>query len=97
MVGNILETEESLKATLELAKELGLVGWVSYAQPFPGTKFYETCLQYGRLINHNPKTYWNDRIAFIPNGISWFKLKYYRNKIAMALNPLGRKLINKFC
>ncbi len=96
MVGNILETEESLKATLELAKELGPLGFVSFAQPFPGTKFYETCAQYGRLINPNPKTYWNDRITFLPHGISKFKLKYYRDKIAMALNvpvPLRRKLL----
>ena len=96
MVGNILESEESLKATLELAEELGPPGFVSYAQPFPGTKFYEVCSQYGRLINHNPKTYWNDRITFVPHGISRFKLKYYRDKIAMALNvpvPLRRKLL----
>ena len=101
IVGNILETEESLKATLELAKKLDPSGgFVSYAQPFPGTKFYETCSQYGRLINHNPKTYWNDRITFLPHGISRLKLKYYRDNISMLLNKGQRfsirKLINKF-
>lgn len=98
MVGNILETEESLKATLELVKGLGVMGWVSYAQPFPGTKLSEICSQYGRIINHNPRTYWNDRMTFIPNGISRFKLKYYRDKIAIALKApvsLSIKLLNK--
>lgn len=89
MVGNILETEESLKATLELVKELRLGGCVSYAQPFPGTKFYELCSQYGRLINHDPRTYWNDRVTFIPNGISRFKLKYYYNKILTLLSSFA--------
>ena len=100
MVGNILETEESLKATLELAKKLDLFGWVSYAQPFPGTRFYAVHSQYGRLINHNPKTYWNDRITFVPSGVSKLKLRYYRDNITMALNKghgyLITKLINKF-
>lgn len=85
MLGNILETEQSLKATLELAKDLGLAGWISYAQPFPGTKFYETCAGHGKIINPNPKTYWNDRIAFIPNGLSKSRLKFYRHKIALVL------------
>ncbi|MCX5704035.1 MAG: radical SAM protein [Candidatus Omnitrophica bacterium] len=87
MVGNILETEKSLNASLELANELksrGCAGWVSYAQPFPGTKFYELCPKYGKLINKNPKEYWNDRMVFIPDGISRSKLKFYRNKIAIA-------------
>jgi len=85
MVGNILETELTLKATLALAKELCIDGWVSYAQPFPGTKFYEDCLKYGKLINNDPRTYWNNRITFIPQAISKRKLKYYRDKIARAL------------
>jgi len=99
MVGNVLETEESLKASLALAEELGLAGWVSYAQPLPGTKFYAECLQYGRLVNSNPKTYWNDRLVFVPRGLSRLKLTYYRNKIALVLKApvsLRAKLINKF-
>lgn len=87
MVGNILETEESLKATVALAKELRINGWVSYAQPFPGTEFYENCLRYGRLVNNHPQTYWNDRITFVPKGLSKVKLKCYRDRIARVLNP----------
>lgn len=90
MVGNILETEDSLKATLELARELRLNGWVSYAQPFAGTTFREGCLKYGRIINKSPATYWNDRISFVPRGLSARQLRYYRDKIAMALKaPVG--------
>lgn len=85
MVGNILETEESLKATLSLAKDLGLTGWVSYAQPFPGTKFCQDSHRYGRIINNDPVTYWNDRITFIPNGLTARQLRYYRDKTALAL------------
>jgi len=96
MVGNILESEKSLRDTLELAQELHLIGCVSYAQPFPGTKFYEVSSQYGKIVNNNPKTYWNERIAFIPRGLSKFKLKYYRDKIAIALTipvPWRRRLL----
>jgi len=97
MVGNMLETEESLKATLNLARELKLPGWVSYAQPFPGTKFYEDCLQYGKIINNNPAAYWNDKITFIPRGLSRRKLKWYHDKIAIAIKArisLIAKIIN---
>ena len=85
MVGNILETEDSLRATLELARELRLNGWVSYAQPFAGTTFREDCLKYGRIINNNPAAYWNDRISFVPNGLSTRQLRYYRDKIALTI------------
>lgn len=98
MVGNILETEESLKATLALAKELGLTGWVSYAQPFPGTKFYRDSHRYGRIINKDPVTYWNDRITFIPYGLNRSQLSYYRDKIALALKARvswKRRIINR--
>ena len=98
MAGNMLETEESLKATLNLARELKLPGWVSYAQPFPGTKFYEDCLQYGKIINNNPAAYWNDKITFIPRGLSRRKLECYHDKIALALNgrvPWIAKIVNK--
>lgn len=81
MVGNILESEESLKATLGLAKKLHSISAVCYAQPFIGTKFYEVSSRYGKIINNNPKTYWYDKIAFVPIGLSKLKLRYYRNKI----------------
>jgi len=98
MVGNILETESGLKQTLALAKELHVNGWVSYAQPFPGSRFWQVCAQYGKLINKQPATYWNDRIAFVPQGLSRFKLKYYRNQILSAIGarvPLLTRLKNK--
>ncbi len=99
MVGNILETEEFLKKSLELASQLRVCGWVSYAQPFPGTKFSEVCSQYGKLLNTNPKTYWNDRMVFLPRRVSIPKLRYYHDKIAVALKaPLSwrARVINKF-
>lgn len=43
---------------------------------------------YGRIINENPATYWNDRISFIPHGLSGRQLRYYRNKIAVAIKAL---------
>lgn len=98
MVGNIMETEEGLKKTFDLVKELGLNGWVSYAQPYPGTRFYEVNGKYGRLVNYNPATYWNDKITFIPAGVSRLRLKYYRDRIAAALKaplPLTARLLNK--
>lgn len=99
MAGNALETEGSLKATLELAKALGVTGWVSYAQPFPGTKLSETALQYGKMIEPDPRKFWNNKIVFLPDGLSKSKLKYYRDKIAIALKApvsLSAKILNKF-
>lgn len=90
MIGNITETEATIKDTIELARRLRKVcdyGWFSYAQPFPGTEFYDMAERYGKLINRNPSTYWNTRITFIPNGLTKSKMKEMGAILAKVVRP----------
>ena len=73
MIGNIGETRETIEDTIRLAVRLRKTcdyGWVSYAQPFPGTTFYDVAAAYGKLVNDDPTTYWNTRLTFVPAGLS---------------------------
>lgn len=99
MIGNITETEATIRDTIELAKRLRSIcdyGWFSYAQPFPGTEFYEVATKYGRLINQHPYTYWNTRISFIPNGLTKSKMEKMGAMLAKVLRPtyppLGKRI-----
>lgn len=90
MIGNISETEETIKDTIRLAERLISIcdyGWFSYAQPFPGTEFHEVAERYGRLISRDPSTYWNDRISFVPNGLTKSKMKKMGTILAKVLRP----------
>jgi len=88
MIGNITETEKTIRDTINFAKELSLWGWhIGYAQPFPGSRFYEIVPRYGTLINKNPKTYWNNKISFLPYGLAPSKLKKLRKEFFRVFNP----------
>lgn len=98
MVGNITETEKTIQDTINLAQELSLPGWASYAQPFPGSRFYEVTEKYGRLINKDAKTYFNDRISFIPHGLTYSRMKRLRQQLMKVLNPpkpLWKRIANR--
>lgn len=99
MVGNITETEKTIKDTINFAKELSLPGWyVGYAQPYPGSRFYEIAKEYGTLINKNVKSYRNNKISFVPYGLSYSKLKKLHKEFIRALCPkktLLRRILDK--
>jgi anaerobic magnesium-protoporphyrin IX monomethyl ester cyclase len=99
MIGNITETEKTIRDTINFAKELPLCGWhVGYAQPFPGSRFYEVASNYGILVNKNPKTYWNNDISFLPYGLTIPTLKKLHKEFFEALRhkqPLLFRVLNK--
>lgn len=89
MIGNITETETTIKDTIELARKLISncdYGWFSYAQPFPGSEFYEIASKYGTLINRDPSTYRSTRISFVPDGLTKYKMKKMGAILAKVLS-----------
>lgn len=99
MIGNITETEETIRNTIDFAKKLALYGsYVGYAQPFPGSRFYEIAQDYGTLLNKNVRSYWNNRITFVPRGLTVGKMKKMRRDFLKELNPqrpLLKKILDK--
>lgn len=99
MVGNITETEKTIKDTINFAKELSLSRWyVGYAQPYPGSRFYEIAKEHGTLINKDVKSYRNNKISFVPYGLSYSKLKKLYKEFIRALIPkktLLRRILDK--
>ncbi|MEK6732738.1 MAG: radical SAM protein [Candidatus Omnitrophota bacterium] len=102
MIGNITETEETIKDTIKLAKRLRSIceyGWFSYAQPFPGSEFYEIAGKYGRVVNRDLSSYWNTRVSFIPKGLTMLKMRKLSGQLAKVLRPvypsLGKRIKSK--
>jgi len=83
MMGHPLETRETIKETIDLAKRLPFdIINISKFTPFPGTEIYKDARKYGRL---NPD--WNKMNAmtfvFIPHGFTEKELDWeYKKAIA---------------
>lgn len=77
MLGNITETEETIRDTINLASELlsqGGRATFSFAQPYPGSEFLRVAPQYGHLVSTDGTRYWHDMVSFVPHGLTEQKL-----------------------
>lgn len=91
IVGNPLETEETIRETINFARSLPLhYPTFAFMTPFPGTELWRTACEFGSFhyekfsdlrVSHDPK--------FIPQGLSAQKLRYlYKAAYLEAyLNP----------
>jgi radical SAM superfamily enzyme YgiQ (UPF0313 family) len=72
MLGNITDTNESMKKTVELSKVIGHThpSWFSYAIPFPGTTFWKKAEEYGKIIEPDFRKWKNQTLVFVPNGVT---------------------------
>jgi radical SAM superfamily enzyme YgiQ (UPF0313 family) len=77
MIGNITETEESIKRTISFAKELGSKNWFSYAVPFPGSRFYDESHLFGRIVEEDMSRWRNETLVFIPKGLEISQMKNF--------------------
>ena len=58
MIGFPGETKESVKKTLELARELKSdINWFTVAAPYPGTKLYDIAKKEGWILTGNLEKY----------------------------------------
>ena len=70
MVGNIGDTKESLRESIEFSKELnGYKTYFQLATPFPGSKFYEVAKEYGTIIDYKYSEYNHKKVKYIPFGL----------------------------
>jgi len=83
MLGNITETNETIKKTVELSKKIGNTNpWYSYAIPFPGTKFWKDADKYGKIINWNYDKWINTTLIFVPNGTTEAEMRSWRKVVS---------------
>jgi len=81
MIGNPLETKETLDETREFVKKAELDDIsVTYFTPYPGAAAYKTCKQYGVFFEDWEKSTCFEAV-FIPNGLSREILKNYHRRI----------------
>lgn len=81
MLGNITDTNETMKKTVELSKKIGHThpAWFSYAIPFPGTTFWKVAKDYGTIIEPDFRTWNNRTLVFIPNGVTKDDMIHWHN------------------
>lgn len=81
MLGNITDTNETMKKTVELSKKIGHThpAWFSYAIPFPGTTFWKVAKDYGTIIEPDFRTCNNRTLVFIPNGVTKEDMIHWHN------------------
>ena len=80
MMGHPLETEESMRQTIDFAKSLPLSNaHVTFVTPLPGTELYKTAGQYGKFdCDWRKMNMWSP--VFIPNGLTIDQLNDYKKR-----------------
>ena len=76
MIGNIGETKETIKSTIELSRKIGNCrSHFSLAIPFPGTDFWKKVPQYGEIVEHRFGRWANRTLVFLPRGLEKKEVK----------------------
>jgi len=86
MIGVPYETEETIRATVELNRRIK-PDWivVSIFSPFPGTRLRETAREAGMLADGLPSSYYDDQSALDQPGLpAETLLSYYRNFVDLV-------------
>ncbi len=80
MMGNFMETEETLQKTIDFAKRIKLDDFhATFLTPLPGSEIYELADQYGEFDrNWDKMSMWFP--VFIPKGLNKETLETYRKK-----------------
>ena len=80
MMGNPLETKETLQKTIDFSRRLDLADFhVTFLSPMPGSEIYANAEKYGVFENDWKRlTGWH--LVFIPYGLSKGILEKYRKK-----------------
>ena len=84
MFGNFLETEETLRKTIEFAKRIDLDDFhYTFLTPLPGSEIYNIADKYGSFDNDWAKmSMWNP--VFIPKGLNRGILERYSKKAVLS-------------
>lgn len=95
MVGTPLETEETLKETLDYALDLDMdLLTVNHFSPFPGTLDYERADRFG-YFNKDWRLFNQHNLVFVPSSLKKEDVEFYRRKITRRFY-LRPKILFKF-
>lgn len=95
MVGTLLETEQTLRETLDYVLSLDMdLLTVNHFSPFPGTLDYERADKFG-YFNKDWRLFNQHSLVFIPNSLRREDLEFYRRKITRRFY-LRPKILLKF-
>lgn len=85
MLGNFLETEGTVKETMNFIRELPLTDFhMCYFVPFPGSPAYHIAEQYGRFDKTWKKMNLYSPKSFIPHGLTEERMKEFFRKCYRA-------------
>lgn len=81
MIGSPGETIDTLKQSVQFAVKHNLDGlnYFQFATPHVGSKFHDTCKDYGTIINNNEYTWSQDTPVFVPHGLTAEIMLNWRN------------------
>ncbi len=94
ILGHPNEKKQTLEKTLEFTKKLPLGDiQISFMTLYPGTDIYNIANKYG-VSDYDSELMKQDRISFIPYGLTEKYLKYYKKKILLSfyLKPATIKI-----
>jgi len=79
MIGSPLETEQTIRETIDFAKRLDLDDFrLSFLTPFPGSELYDAASKYG-TFEKDWRRLCEYKVNFVPNGLKKELMeKYYR-------------------
>ena len=92
MIGNIGDTKETIKETIEFAYGLPTYkDWFSYACPLPNSIFYDLALENGTIIEHDYNLYTNKQVVYVPKGMQKHELE---DLMMQAREMVLKKMLN---
>lgn len=100
MVGNIGETEETVRESIRLAKKINpreshrrekaVFNWFQFATPFPGSRFYHVAGRYGKVWTNDWDFYHHKKPVFIPWGLDFDTLVQLRERAVLETNEVNQ-------
>lgn len=81
MLGNLGDTDATVKQTLHYARLIGQKRPnFGFSIPYPGTEFYRLAPTAGRIIESDYRLWQNDRVVFVPEGMTRQALLAYMDQ-----------------
>jgi len=84
MIGNIGETENSIKDSIELSLQLqSFSSYFHFADPYPSSQFYDDYDKYGIIVTDNLDEFNPRNVVFVSSELTKETMEKYM-KIAMG-------------
>lgn len=93
MMGNIGDTAQTIKETIEFARNLPTYkDWFSFACPLPNSRFFRLAQMEGTILDDDYSHYTNAEVVYVPNGMTKGELEQL---MKLAQSMVREKMINR--